>query len=364
MTMGRRPGAWLAAALMLIALLARPQDARGAACAELESRGVLNVLSLNLLYSEIGTRDERLATIASFVATNQVDVLLLQEVVAGRLAGTPNSAQDLQRILREEEGLEYDLRTAYEAGLPRILAVANATLARCEIAADAIEALPVAEAVEVGPRTIGITRNVLWTRFELPGAVPVSVYNTHLCSGCSPAEKAAQLEAVLAFIEQNEGAFDGPVVLGGDLNLDALRGVEHRALYDRIVEAGFVDVHAEAVAEPLENLCPDRQRPDEHCTLGVGLDREALEGQLLTLDVPLLNRMGFSVPRSFRLPQPAVSSARRVDYVFARGFGPVDDGRVVFNARVDPEAPAVSDHAGVFARLALPETPTRQAALP
>lgn len=363
MKIGHRPGTWLVAVFVLMALLARPQVAWSAACGEVQSRGVLNVLTLNLLFNEVGTRDERLATIASFVAANDVDVLLLQEVVAGRLAGTPNSAEDLQRILRDQEGLEFDLRTAYEAGLPRILAVANATLARCAITADAIEALPVAERVRVGPRTIGITRNALWTRFELPGAGPISVYNTHLCSGCSPADKAAQLEAVLQFVEQNEDSLAGPVVLGGDLNLDALRGVEHRALYDWVVDAGFVDAHADAAAGPLETLCPDRHRPDEHCTIGVGLDREALEGQLLTLDVPLLRRMGFDVPLSFRLPQPAVSSARRIDHVFARDFGPVEDGRVVFNAQVDADAPAVSDHAGVFARLALPEPSPQQAAL-
>jgi len=61
----------------------------------LAGRKRLNILTINLLFSETETRDNRLKTIAEWVANHSVDVVLLQEVVAGFLAGTDNSAEDL-----------------------------------------------------------------------------------------------------------------------------------------------------------------------------------------------------------------------------------------------------------------------------
>jgi maltose 6'-phosphate phosphatase len=75
-------------------------------CADVAQRGVLNVLTLNLLSSEVHDRTARLERIATLVrsqfeAGQLVDVLLLQEAAGGFLVDTENSAQDLQAILHD-----------------------------------------------------------------------------------------------------------------------------------------------------------------------------------------------------------------------------------------------------------------------
>ena len=94
----RNPFYGLLSVLFLL-LHAYPASAGQAACDDVASNGRLNILTINLLFSEIATRDARLASIAEFVAVNRVDVLLLQEVVGGELVSTDNSARDLQEIL-------------------------------------------------------------------------------------------------------------------------------------------------------------------------------------------------------------------------------------------------------------------------
>ena len=89
-------------------------------------------MTINLLFSEIENRDDRLDIIASFAAENNIHVIMLQEVVGGLLVGTNNSAKDLQNLL-EGYGKNYNLKTAFETGLPGLLAVANSILSRCEI---------------------------------------------------------------------------------------------------------------------------------------------------------------------------------------------------------------------------------------
>jgi maltose 6'-phosphate phosphatase len=45
------------------------------------------------------------------------------------------------------------------------------------------------------------------------------------------------------------------------------------------------------------------------------------------------------------------------DYIFAKGFADVRLSKVVFNTLVNPDEPTVSDQAGVFVRLGLPQNP-------
>lgn len=101
-------------------------------CDDVASRGYLNVLSINLLFKEIETREQRLKAVAEFAEKTPVDVILLQEVVGGSLVHTENSAEDLQKELRARKR-DYDLYTAFEIGLPGVIGVANAILSRCEI---------------------------------------------------------------------------------------------------------------------------------------------------------------------------------------------------------------------------------------
>ena len=80
------------------------------------------------MFLELENLDKRLGYIADFVAKNDVDVILLQEIVGGVFAGTDNSGRDLKRILKDEHNLDYNLITAWEIGEPNIFSFANAIL--------------------------------------------------------------------------------------------------------------------------------------------------------------------------------------------------------------------------------------------
>ncbi len=293
-------------------------------CGDVASREHLNVLTVNLLFSEIETRDQRLDAIAEFAVGTPVDVLLLQEVVGGELVGTGNSALDLQGKLRARGG-EYDLHTALEVGLPGLLAVANAVLSRCEIDVKMVKRLPWASELEFRGRDIKLPRNVMMTRLNIPDFGKLNVYNTHLCAKCPAVELGAQLEVMLRFIGEAEEFFpqDNPVILGGDFNIDRFRGdpFEERPSYERILADGFIDAYAED--RILEDLCEDAEAADTHCTVGVS-----------SLD--------------------AGDPGRRVDYIFVNDGDDVRESRVVFNSLVDPSQPTVSNHAGVFVSVELP----------
>jgi maltose 6'-phosphate phosphatase len=301
-------------------------------CSDVAGRGHLNVLTINLLFSEVDRRDQRLADIAAFMAAGEVDVALLQEVVGGALADTDDSARDLQEILRDREGLDYELRTEFEARIPDLFAVGNAILSRCDIRTGLVKRLPRASEIEFEGETIELPRNVMMARLTVPGIAGqgrINVYNTHLCAGCRVSERREQLAELLAFVEEVEDFFPSadPVVLGGDLNIDRFRdGKVERPLYKDILKAGFDDAYAAAQADPLNRLCnrPTAMAPDklEHCTVSVS-----------ELDD---------------------NNARRIDYVFERGFAGTLESRMVFNTLVDPTQPTVSDHAGVAVRLNLP----------
>lgn len=69
------------------------------------------------------------------------------------------------------------------------------------------------------------------------GPATVHLYNTHLESRASDRRKLAQLDEILAHVEENV-APGAPVVLAGDLNT---RESERSPLVERLLEAGFVD---------------------------------------------------------------------------------------------------------------------------
>lgn len=293
-------------------------------CDDVVARGHLNVLTINLLFSETETRDQRLNAITEFVSDVPVDVILLQEVVGGTLVGTANSAFDLQGKLLDR-GHGYDLQTAFETGLPGLLAVANAVLTRCEIDFKMVKRLPKTSELEFKGHDIKLPRNVMMTRLDIPDFGKINVYNTHLCAKCSADELDAQLEALLRFVDEAEAFYpqSNPVILGGDFNIDRFRvdPFEESVFYDNIIVAGFTDAYA--VGRSLENLCPDTATADRHCTVGVS-----------TLD--------------------AGDSARRIDYVFVKAVNELLESRVVFNNLVDTNQMGVSDHAGVFVSIKLP----------
>ena len=293
-------------------------------CDDVADRGHLNLLTINLLFSETDTRDSRLDAIADYAADASIDVILLQEVAGGVLVGTANSALDLQGKLRER-GRGYDLQTAFETGLPGLLTVANAVLSRCEIDFKMTKRLPKASELEFKGHNIKLPRNVMMTRLNIPEFGLINVYNTHLCAKCSADELDAQLQTLLAFIDEAENfsAQANPIILGGDFNIDRFRvdPFGERPFYNKIIETGFTDAYV--VGRSLENLCANTAFADQHCTVGVS-----------TLD--------------------AGDSARRIDYFFVKALNRVLRSSVVFNNLVDENQTGVSDHAGVFISVELP----------
>jgi maltose 6'-phosphate phosphatase len=303
-------------------------DAR---CDDVAERGVINILDINILFSEVDNRDKRLEDVAEFAANSDVDVLLLQEVVNGILVNTENSAEDLRDILRRKHNLDYNIQTAFEVGLPGLLSVANAVLSRCEIKFNLVKRLPKASELEFGGRAIRINRNVMMVQLEIPDKGKINVYNTHLCARCEIEEREEQLDELLEFVNEMDTNMPGenPSVLGGDFNSDRFdnQGAE-KFLWEKIIAAGFIDAYAEFVIansggqETLDTLCEDEDNADEHCTVGVS-----------ELDGP---------------------NARRVDYIFTRKPSSIQDARIIFNTLVRDDEPTVSDHAGVFTSLSLP----------
>ncbi|SER34751.1 maltose 6'-phosphate phosphatase [Nitrosomonas sp. Nm51] len=295
-----------------------------AGCDDVADRGHLNFLTINLLFSETGTRASRLDAIAEYASNASIDVILLQEVAGGVLVGTANSALDLQGKLRER-GHGYDLQTAFETGLPGLLTVANAVLSRCEIDFKMSKRLPKASELEFKGHDIKLPRNIMMTRLKIPEFGLINVYNTHLCAKCSAEELDAQLQALLAFVDETESFYPqaNPVILGGDFNIDRFRidPFGERVFYDNIIGAGFTDAYAEG--RFLDNLCANTAFADQHCTVGVS-----------TLD--------------------AGDSARRIDYIFVKTLNRILQSNVVFNNLVDESQVGVSDHAGVFISIELP----------
>ena len=308
-----------------------PPAAGDAQCGYVLAKGHINVLTINLLFSEIDDRNDRLKAIAEFAAKNDVDVLLLQEVVNGVLAKTDNSARDLRDFLRIKHNLSYNIQSAFEIGLPGLLSVANAVLSRCEIPYSLVHRLPKTPELEFKGHVFEVSRNVLLSRLEIPEFGKINIYNTHLCADCKEFERAEQIDVMLESInnlEENTGE-NYPTVLGGDFNFDRFRNDgQQRFQYEEIVGAGFSDAYADyqisAVngQETLDTLCEDEDNPDIHCTTGVS----ELNG-----------------PKS-----------RRKDYIFVKGFADVSLSMVVFNTLVNGNEPTVSDHAGVLVRLELP----------
>lgn len=264
-------------------------------CEDLAERRSLRALTINLQFSEIRER--------------------------GVLAGTRSTALDLHDLLRDRHGLVFDSRTALEDGVPGLLTVANAVLSRCPVLDMRTAALPEIAELEVLGGRFRLGRNVVMVRLLVPEVGEIGVYDTHLCARCTAEQRRRQLAAALAFVTANEDGGARPVIFGGDLNLDIHRDARvDRALYDLILHANLRDT-ATANIDPVEQLCAQPAEPDAYCTVGVA--------------------------------KPIRPHSRRIDYLFVRNVAAIAVHRVVFNPRIDPTQPAVSNHAGVLAELVL-----------
>ena len=301
------------------------------------NRGHLNVLTFNILFfAEKFSVEERLESIADFLVQQNgigepVDLIFLQEVVGGLipLSDFTSSAKLLKDMLLNS-GLEYNLRTAFEIGLPGLFYTGNAILSRCEIMFSLVKRLPRESEIEILGRVIKLPRNVQMARLKIPGFGKFHAYNTHMCAGCSPDEREVQLNELFDFMYAIENFIPGvtPILFAGDFNIDRFRNNgDERFLYETIINEGFVDAYDEGTSDTLNTLCEDGANADIHCTVGVtALD--FVDG----------------------------GNARRIDYIFKKGFGEAFESTVFFNPTIDGLEPIVpvSDHAAVFVRIQLP----------
>lgn len=314
-----------------------------AQCPDTMERGHVNVLTINVLFSEVKNRKDRLILIADFIKQQEqekepIDVVLLQEVVGGPLAGTVNSALDLKNLLAES-GLEYNLRYRLANGVPKILTVGNAILSRCKILFTISKTLPFATEEPFDGFQIPLRRNVMMSRVIIPGFGKINVYNTHLCAFCDPIEeRLKQARVLMDFIRDVENFIwwdKNSVILGGDFNTN-LNNPDDISVYDLITQEDFInnkrfiDSYATAGECPNDltlSCCEDYGDPG--CTFAVSTDN------------PYAINPFTGEPE---LPQ-------RIDYVFVLGLE-ILDSVVVFRSGTKGD-PWVSDHSGVLTRIKL-----------
>ena len=307
-------------ALFIVLAVAMPARAGQAGCEDVMQRGHLNVLTINILYTDFFHRMERLRAVADFIeaqdqAGEPVDIILLQEVVSGAVACTVSLSINLSAMLRRQ-GLDYNLRFRPVAGLPGVFMVGNAMLSRCAVSGFASRLLPYAPERPLGGPGLPVLHEVQRIAIDVPGYGAASVYNTHLCSDCPGKDRLRQTESIIRFLDRHEDNTSRLVMLGGDFNTDITVSTD-LPTYTLITDGnGFTDSYAAA------NACTDC------CSEAEGLAgcTYAVPGNTLVSGAPPV----------------------RIDYIFALGDFSKLESRVVFN-----EAPWVSDHSGVLTRIGL-----------
>ncbi|MBW2308242.1 MAG: endonuclease/exonuclease/phosphatase family protein [Deltaproteobacteria bacterium] len=302
-----------------------------AACPDVLERGHLNVLTINLLFSEFTNRNVRLERIANYIeaveeAEDPVDIILLQEVIGGSLSGTTSSAVDLKQLLAQR-GLNYNLRYRLANGLPGIFSVGNAILSRCKIVLTIAKTLPAVTEEPFEGFEIPLRRKIMISRIKIPNYGKINVYNTHLCAFCDSAERLEQTSVMLDFINDVENLIWGEslIILGGDFNIPGeLIPLDEAPEYNLIVASGLIDTYA--TANDCTGCCDEIT--GEGCTFAVPGNPFAINPFTQELEVPV-----------------------RIDYIFVGGFAENDiiESVVIFN---DPPN-LVSDHSAVLTRVEL-----------
>lgn len=299
-----------------------------AKCGDVAQRGHLNVLTINLLFSEFENRQTRLETIADFVAdhsSDPIDVILLQEVVGGSLSGTLNSGLDLKNLLASRK-LYYNYSFKLANGVPGLLSVGNGVLSRCEILSTLSQILPFVIEEPFDDLKIPLRRNVMMSRINVPGFGRINVYNTHLCADCDPADRFKQAEVAMGFMKYVEKLIPGtnPMILGGDFNTD-LNFSDDFPVYDLITQNGFIDTYGVSKNCTGKSCCSISTDPG--CTFAADNNPYAVD--------PFTQ-------------QP--ESPERIDYIFVKGNQlSTVNSIVIFNASPD----WVSDHSAVLSTIGL-----------
>ena len=280
----------------------------------------MRVLTVNLAFWAIAGRDARLDHLAETVRDRRIDIVALQEVAGGLLAFSADTAADLQRRLPG-----YARRTGFGTQIGRLMRVGNAVLSRCAIGPASVTDIGRLPEIRRLGLTIEVGRQALAVEIVDPALPPLRLVTSHLCAGCSLAERDGQLGVLLGTL----AASPLPTIFAGDLNIDRHRdGAGERFMHDRLADAGLHDAMIEA--RGTDRICTEPATPAADCTTGVTL-----------LNGP---------------------STTRVDYVLVDDRFEVVEAVTLFNPGFDPDQSEVSDHAGVLATLALRQSAVIDAA--
>jgi endonuclease/exonuclease/phosphatase family metal-dependent hydrolase len=227
----------------------------------------LKLMTLNLLFSyptdqhpEPGEQ-ERFQIIANFITQKEVDCVLCQEVVGGKLAKqlglteTLNSALDLKSRL-SRLGDDYTLRYRLANGIPLLFSVGNAIFCKAyiDILWTVARTLSFSSEVNIDGIDIKLRRKIMGCLLDnVPVFGKLLLFNVHLCAFCPSAQRQVQIDEALEFIEIVKAWvrwFHGevPCVFGGDFNIrdqsSADRIGSAQGEYEMIINAGFVDAYA------------------------------------------------------------------------------------------------------------------------
>ncbi|MBW2492567.1 MAG: endonuclease/exonuclease/phosphatase family protein [Deltaproteobacteria bacterium] len=301
---------------------------------------IFKLLTLNLLFSEPSTSPSsggvgRFDSIAKFILEENIDCVLCQEVVGGKLAKELGLIEMLNGALelKSKLGDDYKLRYRLANGIPFVLSVGNAILCKrpIDIKWTVGWTLPFAYEITFKKIDIKLRRKIMGCLLDVPDFWRLLLFNVHLCAACPTDQRQAQINKALKFIKTVQWfvrLFYGnvPCVFGGDFNIPDVPKASPDAAadeYNLITGAGFIDAYAETNGCVFQTDCciPDASplTVEPGCTFAV--DDNHFENDPL--------------------------KTTRIDYFFLQEFT-ADAAYVVFNGE---RGPFVSDHSGLVVEM-------------
>ena len=301
---------------------------------------MFKLLTLNLLFSEPSTSpssagEGRFDSIAKFILEENIDCVLCQEVVGGKLAQELGLIEMLNSSLelKSKLGDDYKLRYRLANGVPFVLSVGNAILCKgpINIKWTVARTLPFAYEITFHGIDIKLRRRIMGCLLDVPGFGRLLLFNVHLCAACPTDQRQAQINKALKFIKTVRTCvrwFYGnvPCVFGGDFNIpDIPKGslASTADEYNLITGAGFIDAYAETNGCVFQTDCcipdDDPLAVEPGCTFAV--DNNRFENDPL--------------------------ETARIDYFFLQELT-TQSAYVVFNS---DRGPFVSDHSGLVVEM-------------
>jgi maltose 6'-phosphate phosphatase len=301
---------------------------------------IFKLLTLNLLFSEPTTSPSvggvaRFDSIAKFILEKNIDCVLCQEVVGGKIAEELGwiEMQNSSLELKSKLGDDYELRYRLANGVPFVLSVGNAIFCKkpIKIKWTVAKTLPFAYEITIGEIDIKLRRKIMVCLLEVPDFGRLLLFNVHFCAACPTDQRQAQINKALKFIKWVQWfvrLFYGnvPSVFGGDFNIPDIKKSSPDAAADEyhlITGAGFIDAYAATQKCVFQTDC---------CIP---------ETNPLTVEPGCT----FAVDKNHFEHNPQKTS--RIDYFFLQELT-ADSADVVFNKQLGP---FVSDHSGLVVEM-------------